>query len=157
MTVTSVYQAGCREEYGKDKTWLTALLMAVILIYIENRSMHWGRFFLHLSPLQDAGGATVNFTIMPEAVQAYKKYADFREGECYRFYVRTGGPGTGGLFYAVEKSSQDEIGTDDVLFEVEGICFWIRGSDAWYFDGGTLSYNKYLGEYGFEFCNPSLE
>ncbi|AMA73749.1 MULTISPECIES: iron-sulfur cluster biosynthesis family protein [Aneurinibacillus] len=99
----------------------------------------------------------MNFTITPEAVQAYKKYAGFREGDCYRLYVRTGGPGAGGLFYAIEKSSQNEMKAGDAVFEVGGIRFFIRASDAWYFEGGTLSHNKYLGEYGFEFHNPLLE
>ncbi len=38
MTVASMYQAGCRDEYGKYKTWLTALLMADILLLYKNRS-----------------------------------------------------------------------------------------------------------------------
>lgn len=99
----------------------------------------------------------MEFTITPETVRAYKKYADFQDGECYRLYVRTAGPGTGGLFYAIEKSSPDEAAEGDAMFEVEGIRFFIRTSDAWYFDGGSITYNKYLGEYGFEFYNPALE
>ncbi|CEH29794.1 (Fe-S)-binding protein [Aneurinibacillus migulanus] len=98
----------------------------------------------------------MQFTITPEAVRAYKKYANFQDGECYRLYVRTGGPGTGGLFYAVEKYLPEEVGSHDATFEVEGIRFFIREGDAWYFDGGTITHNKYLGEYGFEFYNPSL-
>jgi iron-sulfur cluster assembly protein len=99
----------------------------------------------------------IDITITPEAVQAYKKYAEFQEGEYYRLYVRTSGPGTGGLFYAVEKTQLDEVKEGDAVCKVEGIYFVIRPNDAWYFDGGTLSYNKYLGEYGFEFHNPNVQ
>ncbi|WP_047155393.1 iron-sulfur cluster biosynthesis family protein [Aneurinibacillus tyrosinisolvens] len=100
---------------------------------------------------------SIAFTLTPEAAQAYKKYAGFNEGEIYRLYTRTSGPGTGGLFYALEKSGQDEVQEEDAVFQVEGICFFIRPADFWYFNGGTLSHDRYMGEYGFEFRNPLLD
>jgi iron-sulfur cluster assembly protein len=98
----------------------------------------------------------IRVQIHPEVVHAYRKYADFKDGDVYRLYVRTAGPGTGGLFYAIDKSRQEDITDEDVVFAVEGITFYIMPGDFWYFNGGTLSYNRLLGEYGFEFKNPGL-
>ncbi|GED67835.1 hypothetical protein BRE01_15370 [Brevibacillus reuszeri] len=86
--------------------------------------------------------------------KAYQRYAGFLPGDTLRLYVRTSGPGTGGLFYAIEK---DEAMTGDAVFEVEGLTFVIRPTDFWYFDGGSLAYNPTYGEYGFTFSNPRLE
>lgn len=96
----------------------------------------------------------IELRIQPEFAQAYQRYADFRPGDTLRLYVRTGGPGTGGLFYAIEK---DEAMTDDAVFEVEGMLFVIRPHDFWYFDGGELTYDKRYGEYGFSFHNPLID
>ncbi|MGG1662425.1 iron-sulfur cluster biosynthesis family protein [Brevibacillus sp. NRS-1366] len=97
---------------------------------------------------------SINLAIEPAFSLAYQRYAGFLPGETLRLYVRTSGPGTGGLFYAIEK---DEVMTDDAIFEVEGLTFVIRPSDFWYFDGGQLLYNPTYGEYGFTFTNPRLE
>ena len=96
-------------------------------------------------------------TIMPEVVEAYKKYAGFVEGDWYRLFVRTAGPGTGGLFYALEKGDAQEANEEDTVITIGGVTFFIKPGDAWYFDGGTLSYNDKLGEFGFTFENHSLE
>ncbi|WP_232697708.1 iron-sulfur cluster biosynthesis family protein [Brevibacillus daliensis] len=96
---------------------------------------------------------SLQLTITPEFSLAYQKYAGFKPGETIRLYVRTAGPGTGGLFYAVDK---DDRHKDDAFFDVEGIRFVIRPTDFWYFDGGTLSYDEVLGEYGFMFHNPGI-
>ncbi|TPG91687.1 (Fe-S)-binding protein [Brevibacillus laterosporus] len=96
----------------------------------------------------------IQLKITPEFSLAYQKYAGFTPGETIRLYVRTSGPGTGGLFYAVEK---DQYEADDALYEVAGLRFVIRPSDFWYFDGGALSYDEQLGEYGFMFTNPGLQ
>lgn len=95
----------------------------------------------------------IQLHIDPEFSLAYQKYADFQPGDTLRLYVRTGGPGTGGLFYAIEK---DEAQAGDAVFEVEGLRFVVRPTDFWYFDGAQLSYNKLYGEYGFQFSNPRL-
>jgi iron-sulfur cluster assembly protein len=95
----------------------------------------------------------IQLRIQPEFALAYQRYAGFQPGDVLRLYVRTGGPGTGGLFYAIEK---DEELDGDAAFEVEGLRFVIRPADFWYFDGGELSYNKLYGEYGFQFFNPRL-
>ncbi len=97
---------------------------------------------------------SIQLHIQPEFARAYQRYADFRPGDTLRLYVRTGGPGTGGLFYAIEK---DEMLADDAVFEVEGMRFVIRPADFWYFDGAELSYDPLYGEYGFHFRNPRLE
>ncbi|MGO0059190.1 iron-sulfur cluster biosynthesis family protein [Brevibacillus fluminis] len=96
----------------------------------------------------------IELRIQPEFALAYQRYADFRPGDTLRLYVRTGGPGTGGLFYAIEK---DEQLANDAAFEVEGMTFVIRPQDFWYFDGGALTYDKRYGEYGFFFSNPRLD
>lgn len=97
---------------------------------------------------------SINLEIEPAFALAYQRYAGFVKGDTLRLYVRTSGPGTGGLFYAIEK---DERLPDDAVFEVEGLRFVIRPSDFWYFDGGQLLYNPQYGEYGFSFANPRLE
>ncbi|MFM1653465.1 iron-sulfur cluster biosynthesis family protein [Brevibacillus sp. B_LB10_24] len=96
----------------------------------------------------------IRLTIQPEFARAYQQYADYRPGDTLRLYVRTSGPGTGGLFYAIERD-QEQAG--DALFEVEGLRFVIRPADFWYFDGGSLRYDKRLGEFGFQFDNPKLD
>ncbi|MBO8164561.1 MAG: iron-sulfur cluster biosynthesis family protein [Brevibacillus sp.] len=96
---------------------------------------------------------TIQLTIEPEVALAYQRYAGFHPGDTLRLYVRTGGPGTGGLFYAIERDRQQP---DDAVFEVEGLRFVIRPGDFWYFDGGTLRYDKRYGEFGFQFENPNL-
>ncbi|MDF2682117.1 MAG: hypothetical protein K0R47_3307 [Brevibacillus sp.] len=97
---------------------------------------------------------SITLTIEPAFALAYQRYAAFEPGDVLRLYVRTSGPGTGGLFYAIEK---DEVMQDDAVFESEGLRFVIRPTDFWYFDGGQLSYNPSYGEYGFSFSNPRLE
>lgn len=97
---------------------------------------------------------SIQVTIPPDFARAYQRYAGFSPGETYRLYVRTGGPGTGGLFYAIEK---DVEYPGDAVWEVEGMRFVIRPSDFWYFDGGEFSHNPLLGEFGFQFHNPALE
>lgn len=97
---------------------------------------------------------SIKLEIEPAFSTAYQRYAGFLPGDTLRLYVRTSGPGTGGLFYAIEK---DEYMADDAVFEVEGLRFVIRPSDFWYFDGGELRYNSLYGEYGFSFSNPRLE
>ncbi|MDA5109093.1 MULTISPECIES: iron-sulfur cluster biosynthesis family protein [Brevibacillus] len=97
---------------------------------------------------------SIHVTIEPAFAQAYQRYAGFRPGDTLRLYVRTGGPGTGGLFYAIEK---DEVQPGDAVFEVEGMRFVIRPNDFWYFDGAELRYNALYGEYGFTFHNPRLD
>jgi iron-sulfur cluster assembly protein len=99
------------------------------------------------------GNMTIQLRIDPEFSLAYQRYADFRPGDTLRLYVRTGGPGTGGLFYAIEK---DVELPGDAVFDVEGLRFVIRPSDFWYFDGAELGYNKLYGEFGFHFSNPRL-
>jgi len=96
----------------------------------------------------------IQLTIQPEFSRAYQQYAEFRPGDILRLYVRTGGPGTGGLFFAIEK---DEVQPDDAVIPVEGLTFVIRPHDFWYFDGGVLAYDHRLGEYGFSFHNPRLD
>jgi len=96
---------------------------------------------------------TIDLQIHPEFARAYQRYADFRPGDTLRLYVRTGGPGTGGLFYAIEK---DEATADDAVFEVEGLRFVVRPADFWYFDGAELRYDPLYGEYGFQYVNPRL-
>ncbi|MGK5510374.1 iron-sulfur cluster biosynthesis family protein [Brevibacillus formosus] len=96
----------------------------------------------------------ITLAIEPAFSLAYQRYAGFVPGDTLRLYVRTSGPGTGGMFYAIEK---DEALTDDAVFEVEGLRFVIRPTDFWYFDGGHLSYNPLYGEYGFYFTNPRLD
>lgn len=96
----------------------------------------------------------IELQIQSEFALAYQRYADFRPGDTLRLYVRTGGPGTGGLFYAIEK---DEQFADDAVFEVEGMIFVIRPQDFWYFHGGKLTYDKRYGEYGFFFANPLID
>lgn len=96
----------------------------------------------------------IQLVIDPAFSAAYQRYAGFVPGDTLRLYVRTSGPGTGGLFYAIEK---DEYMAEDAIFEVEGLRFVIRPSDFWYFDGGELHYNPLYGEYGFSFSNPRLE
>jgi iron-sulfur cluster assembly protein len=97
---------------------------------------------------------SIKLVIEPAFASAYQRYADFLPGDTLRLYVRTSGPGTGGLFYAIEK---DQYMAEDALFEVEGLRFVIRPTDFWYFDGGELRYNPQYGEYGFSFFNPRLE
>ncbi|WP_421617025.1 iron-sulfur cluster biosynthesis family protein [Brevibacillus sp. TJ4] len=97
---------------------------------------------------------SITLEIEPAFSLAYQRYAGFSPGDTLRLYVRTSGPGTGGLFYAIEKDEQME---DDALFEVEGLRFVIRPGDFWYFHGGKLHYNPQYGEYGFSFTNPLLE
>ncbi|MGG3882646.1 (Fe-S)-binding protein [Brevibacillus panacihumi] len=97
---------------------------------------------------------SIRLVIEPAFSLAYQRYAGFAPGETLRLYARTSGPGTGGLFYAIEK---DEYMAEDAIFEVEGLRFVIRPSDFWFFDGGTLRYNPLYGEYGFSFFNPRLE
>jgi len=97
---------------------------------------------------------SIQLEIQPAFARAYQTYADFRPGDTLRLYARTGGPGTGGLFFAIEK---DEVLPGDAVFEVEGLRFTIRPGDFWYFDGGVLRYDERLGEYGFSFYNPRLE
>ncbi|CAM5796405.1 MULTISPECIES: iron-sulfur cluster biosynthesis family protein [Brevibacillus] len=96
---------------------------------------------------------SIHLQIQPAFALAYQQYADFRPGDTLRLYVRTGGPGTGGLFFAIEK---DEVEPGDAVFEVEGMRFVIRPNDFWYFDGGELRYDRRYGEYGFSFVNPRL-
>lgn len=96
----------------------------------------------------------VQLRIQPQFALAYQRYAGFKPGDTLRLYVRTSGPGTGGLFYGIEK---DEKMSEDAEFEVEGLRFVIRPADFWYFDGGELSYDKRFGEYGFSFHNPQLD
>ncbi len=96
----------------------------------------------------------ISLDIRPEFARAYIRYAGFRPGDTLRLYVRTAGPGSGGLFYAIEK---DDAEPDDALFEVEGLRFVVRPLDFWYFDGGRLSYDALYGEFGFRFDNPRLE
>ncbi|MED4908956.1 (Fe-S)-binding protein [Brevibacillus centrosporus] len=97
---------------------------------------------------------SITLHIEPAFALAYKRYAEFKAGDILRLYVRTSGPGTGGLFYAIEK---DTVMTDDAIFDVEGLRFVIRPTDFWYFDGGQFTYNPAFGEYGFAFSNPRLE
>ncbi|MFY0543840.1 iron-sulfur cluster biosynthesis family protein [Brevibacillus sp. H7] len=97
---------------------------------------------------------TIQLRIHPEFARAYQRYADFRPGDTLRLYARTGGPGTGGLFYAIEK---DEVLPGDAVFEVEGLRFVVRPGDFWYFDGAELNYDPLYGEYGFSFRNTRLE
>ncbi|WNC15737.1 (Fe-S)-binding protein [Brevibacillus brevis] len=96
----------------------------------------------------------ITLKIEPAFAQAYMRYAGFEPGDILRLYVRTSGPGTGGLFYAIEK---DEVMRDDAVFEVEGLRFVVRPTDFWYFDGGHLRYEAAYGEYGFFYSNPRLE
>lgn len=96
---------------------------------------------------------SIQLRIEPAFARAYQRYADFRPGDTLRLYVRTGGPGTGGLFYAIEKDEREE---GDAVLEVEGMRFIIRPSDFWYFDGGELRFDQRYGEYGFSFANPRL-
>lgn len=97
---------------------------------------------------------SIALTIEPAFALAYQRYAGFGPGDVLRLYVRTSGPGTGGLFYAIEK---DVVMRDDAVFDREGLRFVIRPADFWYFDGGRLSYNPSYGEYGFFFSNPRLD
>ena len=97
---------------------------------------------------------SIKLEIQSAFALAYQRYAGFLPGDTLRLYVRTSGPGTGGMFYAIEK---DEEMTDDAVFVVEGLRFVIRPSDFWYFDGGELRYDPVYGEYGFSFSNPRLE
>ncbi|UFJ41188.1 (Fe-S)-binding protein [Brevibacillus humidisoli] len=97
---------------------------------------------------------TLQLMIEPAFSLAYQRYAGYRPGETLRLYVRTGGPGTGGLFYAIEKDQQLP---GDALFEVEGLRFVIRPADFWYFNGGTLRYDQRYGDFGFQFSNPGLD
>ncbi|GAA4726997.1 iron-sulfur cluster biosynthesis family protein [Brevibacillus fulvus] len=96
---------------------------------------------------------SIQLQIDPEFALAYQRYADFKPGDKLRLYVRTGGPGSGGLQFAIQK---DEIDPDDAVFEVAGLRFLIRPADFWYFDGAKLTYNPVYGEYGFEYANPRL-
>jgi len=96
---------------------------------------------------------SIEVNIQPAFAKAYQRYAGFLPGDTLRLYARTGGPGTGGLFFAIEK---DEEAEGDAVFEVEGMRFIIRPGDFWYFDGATLDHNPILGEYGFQFSNPRL-
>lgn len=97
---------------------------------------------------------SITLEIQPAFAIAYQQYADFRPGDILRLYARTGGPGTGGLFFAIEK---DQILAEDAVFQVEGLTFTIRPGDFWYFEGGLLGYDERYGEYGFYFHNPRLE
>ncbi|RNB60279.1 (Fe-S)-binding protein [Brevibacillus gelatini] len=96
---------------------------------------------------------SITLAIEPAFSLAYQRYAEFRPGDTLRLYVRTSGPGTGGLFYAIEK---DEAMPGDAVFEVEGLRFVIRPADFWFFDGGKLAFDPAYGEYGFRFSNPRL-
>ncbi|MFD2369109.1 iron-sulfur cluster biosynthesis family protein [Brevibacillus sp. GCM10020057] len=97
---------------------------------------------------------SITLQIEPAFALAYRRYAEFQPGDVLRLYVRTSGPGTGGMFYAIEK---DALAEGDAVFDVEGLRFVIRPTDFWYFDGGHLTYNPAFGEYGFSFSNPRLE
>ncbi len=97
---------------------------------------------------------SIQLRIDPAFSLAYQRYAGFRPGDTLRLYVRTSGPGTGGLFYAIER---DQATESDAVFTVEGLQFVIRPGDFWYFDGGELTYDKRFGENGFQFRNPILE
>ncbi|WP_139492377.1 iron-sulfur cluster biosynthesis family protein [Brevibacillus dissolubilis] len=96
---------------------------------------------------------TLSLTIHPEFAKAYRKYAGYQSGESFRLYVRTGGPGTGGLYYAIER---DMAESEDAVYEVDGIIFFVRPADFWYFDGAELSYDNLLGEFGFTYQNPNI-
>ncbi|NGQ96638.1 iron-sulfur cluster biosynthesis family protein [Brevibacillus sp. SYP-B805] len=96
----------------------------------------------------------IQLEIQPAFALAYLRMAAFRQGDVLRLYVRTGGPGTGGLFFALEK---DEMLPGDAVYHVEGLTFVIRPGDFWYFDGGRLGYDERFGEYGFFFENPRLD
>ena len=97
---------------------------------------------------------SITLTIEPEFSLAYQRYAGYTPGDTLRLYVRTSGPGTGGLFFAIQKDEQME---GDAVFDVEGLRFVIRPGDFWFFDGGRLRFNPQFGEYGFSFSNPRLE
>lgn len=103
---------------------------------------------------EGAADLSIQLTITSEFALAYQRYAGFLPGETFRLYVRTSGPGTGGLFYAIEK---DNFQPGDASFEVEGLRFVVRPTDFWYFNGATLSYNNLFGDYGFQFSNPRLD
>lgn len=87
-----------------------------------------------------------------QATDWYKQELDLQPGDAVRFFVRYGGCSTvqKGFSLGVVKEELSDVG---ISTENQGITFFIKDQDLWYFEDNNLivEYDEKLGEAGFHY------
>jgi iron-sulfur cluster assembly protein len=95
---------------------------------------------------------TMSVSLTPAAAKHVTKYLAKRgKGVGVRLGVKT--TGCSGLAYKLEYV--DEVASEDVLFETEGIKLMVDPKSLAYLDGTTLDYVREGLNEGFRFNNPN--
>ncbi len=93
-------------------------------------------------------------TLTEPAAERVRKFLDHRgNGLGVRLGVRTSG--CSGMAYVLE--FVDEAGSDDVVFEDQGVKVIIDQKSLLYLDGTELDYGKEGLNEGFKFNNPNVK
>lgn len=93
-------------------------------------------------------------TLTETAAVRVKAFLDNRgKGEGLRLGIKTSG--CSGMAYVLEFI--DEIGTDDKVFESQGVKIIVDPKSLLYIDGTELDYGKEGLNEGFKFNNPNVK
>lgn len=93
-------------------------------------------------------------TLTETAADRVKAFLDNRgKGEGLRLGIKTSG--CSGMAYVLEFI--DEIGTDDKVFESQGVKIIVDPKSLLYIDGTELDYGKEGLNEGFKFNNPNVK
>ena len=96
----------------------------------------------------------MSITMTPAAADHVRKFLDNRgKGVGLRLGVRTSG--CSGMAYVLEFA--DELGSEDQVFEDQGVKVIVDPKSLMYLDGTELDYTKEGLNEGFKFNNPNVK
>lgn len=78
------------------------------------------------------------FHISGSVVELYKNEMELKEGDALQFYVRYAGGSSGGYGLGV---SRGEPADQDLTQKVDGITFFVKPDDVWFFEDLKLDYD----------------